>query len=193
MANEDGAREGVTEAPPFRPSDVVLMPHAPLVGTMGRAEVEAAAGWMLLALRDKGDFWARVGSADFRAVSEKRHASSMRWLRNPFLFPDFGDLVARGFATFVGEGDGWAVRFTGAGIKALAKWVPQETLQLRASLEAELQELAPEQRAQIEQLLNSGRNEDFAAGVVGVSPGVVHIITQAWKEADDLGEVRHGG
>lgn len=51
MANENGAREGVTEAArfrPFRPSDVVLPPHVPLVGTMGRAEVEAAAGWMLL-------------------------------------------------------------------------------------------------------------------------------------------------
>lgn len=124
MANEDGAREGVTEAPPFRPSDVVLMPHVPLVGTMGRAEVEAAAGWMLLALRDSGDAWGEVTPADCRAVHDK-HADSMRWIQNPFLVPDFWDLVARGFAEFVGEGNGAPVRFTGAGIKALAKWVRQ--------------------------------------------------------------------
>jgi len=124
MANEDGAREGVTEAPPFRPSDVVLMPHVPLIGTMGRAEVEAAAGWMLLALRDKGDFWARVDSAELQAVLEN-HADSMGWLTNPFLVPDFRDLVARGFAKFVGEGDGWSACFTDTGIEALAKWVPQ--------------------------------------------------------------------
>ncbi|GAB5541319.1 MAG: hypothetical protein SangKO_010790 [Sandaracinaceae bacterium] len=191
MANENSAREGVTEAARFRPSDVVLMPHVPLVGTMGRVEVEAAAGWMLLALREKGDFWGRVDPADCRAVREK-HADSMTWIENPFLVPDFWDLVARGFAEFVGEGRGAPVRFTASGIEALAKWVPQDALQLRASLRAELEELAPERRAWIVELLHSGRDEDFAAAAVGVSPGVVYMITQAWNEADDLrGEVRH--
>lgn len=109
--------------PDFKPSDVVLQPHVPLIGTMGRAEAEAAAGWMILALRDKGDAWGEITPGDCGDVLQK-HGSEISWIKNPFLVPDFWDLVERGFAEFVGdEGKGRPVRFTPAGFEAMRKWV----------------------------------------------------------------------
>ena len=42
---------------------------------------------------------------------------------NPFWFPDFHDLVGRGFARWLGDGDGAPVELTAAGFEAIDKWV----------------------------------------------------------------------
>lgn len=101
----------------FRPSDVPLRRPVPLVGTMGKAEVEAAAAWLVLALRDNGDEWGGVAASDLKVVQDE-HSASLLWLTNPFLVPDFDGLVDRGFAEFVGA-KRRVLRFTSAGIQAL--------------------------------------------------------------------------
>lgn len=108
----------------FTPRQVLLAP-VPLVGTMGRAEVECAAAILVRVCQVRGT-WGPVGFEEVGPVLkddvESGHALRSTWL-NPFLRPDFGDLVKRGFATWAGEPFKSALELTDAGREALTRWV----------------------------------------------------------------------
>lgn len=71
----------------FKPSDVVLG-HPPLIGTMGRSEVECAVAIVIRCLALEGDTWTMSEEAMVAAFDENdAYLSSLQ--RNPFLQPDF--------------------------------------------------------------------------------------------------------
>lgn len=109
----------------MKPSDIYLDPGAPLVSTMGRAEIEHAATLLVRACQALGDEWqpimakqvGEVMKADIEAGVEPIKSLA----RNPFFRPDFHELVARGFA----QGDlanHGPIALTEKGIATLARW-----------------------------------------------------------------------
>lgn len=107
----------------FRPSDVLLL-ALPLVGTMGRAEREYAAALVVRACQVLGDSWQPISPKQLGEVIAGDLAAKREPLtglnRNPFLFPDFPDLIALGFVERTPEGQ---VAFTVKGLEALRRWV----------------------------------------------------------------------
>jgi len=117
----------------FLPADVILR-VPPLTDTMGRTVIECAAGLLVAALALRGNEWRPVLWSDVREVmmaakdagepqSTEDTAARFVWDigRNPFLRPNFSELVSRGFATRDETTE--AIAFTTEGIAALAKWV----------------------------------------------------------------------
>lgn len=108
----------------IKPSEVDLCASfPPLVGTMGRTEVEIAAALLVRACQVGGDAWQDVSTATLAEVitadlaAKREPFTSIN--RNPFCRPDVHDLVKRGFAEWVGE-PGGALRFTQRGVAAMA-------------------------------------------------------------------------
>lgn len=109
----------------FKPSDVSIHP-IPLCGTMGHCEAEVAAAMTVRACEVHGNEWRAVSREEIiysMAVDlEMERAPFASILRNPFLRPDLSDLVKRGFAVWVGEGE-IHIQFTDKGLEALKRWV----------------------------------------------------------------------
>lgn len=109
----------------FKPSQVV-MGYMPLVDTMGRCEREFAAAIVVRVCQAKGDTWQAVAFSDVREVLkadlEAGTAPFAKLLGNPVFRPDAWDLVAKGFARWVGE-PGDVIELTEAGFEAIRKHV----------------------------------------------------------------------
>jgi hypothetical protein len=97
----------------------------PLVGTLGKSGIECAAAALLFALHKLGREWsapiavseiAQVLSAAIDAGEEPVRT----WSRNPFLRPDWGGLVARGFALREQTLDGLVLTLTSAALERVA-------------------------------------------------------------------------
>jgi len=110
----------------FKPSDVVLT-GVPLGGTLGRSEVEFAAAIIVRTCQANGDTWTPVGRAEMAAVLhedvETKREPVASWDRNPFLHPDFRDLVARGLAAWIAPHPDSRIQMTEKGLVALQPWV----------------------------------------------------------------------
>lgn len=114
----------------FKPSDIVLA-AIPLVDTMGKAEAELAAALLLIGLQHSGDEWRALPAREMGlALQPLVDKPPVKYWSNPFVHPDFGELVKRGFAEFI-EHDGnarGALRFTAKGIEAVRRRVqPSES------------------------------------------------------------------
>ncbi len=109
----------------FPPSAVRADIFPPFVGTFNRSEAENAAAALVWVCQKKGE-WGPVHARDigdlmkedFAAVNERA-----RFWRNPFVRVDIHRLIADGFAEWT---DAETVRFTDAGMKRLARWVPAD-------------------------------------------------------------------
>lgn len=98
----------------------------PLVGTLGKGEAEVAAAVVLLALHELGRDWAapvaqqEIDTVLSAALKAEREPIST-WARNPFLLPDFDELVRRGFAVCGAGSLGATLALTPAALERLAK------------------------------------------------------------------------
>ena len=103
----------------------LLRETPPLVGTLGRSEVEYAAALILYGLHRLGRAWtAPLDEAELLSVLQADLALGRgpvaSWTRNPFMpVPDFDSLVAKGFATRDG-GDVVAISLTPAALLRVA-------------------------------------------------------------------------
>lgn len=109
----------------FRPSDVRLgIP--PLVGTMGRAELEHAAALFVRTLAYHGDEWGSLSPDQMaemiEADIEENRDPFFSLNTNPFFKPNFRALVASEFAEWEDQ-EARLARFTPAGREALRKYV----------------------------------------------------------------------
>ena len=102
----------------FMPGDVVL-DTPPLVGAMGRSELEFAAAMLVFALKTKGIGWQPILMSEvLRAIMDHlKQEPIASWANNPFLRPDFLGLAAQGFALRADHPD--SIVFTLRGIEAL--------------------------------------------------------------------------
>ena len=114
----------------FRPSQVFLWRGAfPLVGCFGRSEREFAAGILVRACLANGDAWGPITPQQLGESLKADCESVEPWVtfnRNPFIRPDFADLVAEGFASFDEDphvNKGTPIRFTEKGLAILARCV----------------------------------------------------------------------
>lgn len=109
-----------------KPSEVDLsVPH--FVACGGRAEREFALGLYMRACQFKGDAWQPIAPRDCGEVLKADEAAKRdpfdRLAHNPFWFPDFFDLVAAGYARWVGEEKHAPIELTDQGFAAVDKWV----------------------------------------------------------------------
>lgn len=86
----------------FQPSDIHLDPSLPLCSTLGRAERELAAAYLVLTLQHLGDGWDRAVTFDELRAAVLVHSVDprCRWLVGA-VAPDFIDLVQHGQAVKV--------------------------------------------------------------------------------------------
>lgn len=109
----------------FKPSQVRLGP-VPLVATMGKAEVELAAAYVVRACVVLGDKWQAVPLDELIRITtedfHERREPMRTWGSNPFVKPLPGLMVERGFATKADS----KVEFTPQGLAALKRYVRAE-------------------------------------------------------------------
>lgn len=110
----------------IKPSEVDLsVPH--FVACAGRAEREFALGLYVRTCQAKGDAWQPIIPRDTGEVLKADRAAGRdlfdRLTSNPYWFPDFPDLVAAGYARWLGEGEGAPLELTDLGFAAVEKWV----------------------------------------------------------------------
>lgn len=110
----------------IKPSEVVLGPDVPLVGTLGKAEFEHAAAMLVRACQVLGDKWQPVdpdeGIEVFRKDVEAKTAPWVHLNTNPFFQPDFRGLVEAGFANWTGPNK-LSIELNEKAITAFYKWV----------------------------------------------------------------------
>lgn len=101
-----------------------LLTHfPPLVGTLGKAELEIAAGMILVSLHMLKRFWTASVSAKEIAAVFTEHGKEVPlryWKLNPFLKPDFVELVKRGFAAVETTEDGEVFTLTASCLERVA-------------------------------------------------------------------------
>jgi len=112
----------------FKPSQV-LLDVIPLVATMGKAEVEFTAAYLVRALVVKGDEWKALSLsavADVARDDMTEQREPMRYWANPFVHPSPWLMVERGFAVFGESPEGETIAFTEKGLEAMRRWVRAE-------------------------------------------------------------------
>lgn len=83
----------------MKPSDVVISDPIPLVDTFGRVEKEVAAAYLILAMRNEGDFFQPVLPGTVGTARELfKERAGFHWLSNPYCIPDFDQLIKDGYA-----------------------------------------------------------------------------------------------
>jgi hypothetical protein len=97
----------------------------PLMATLGRCEVEFAAALILYGLHRLGRAWTEpVTAKDLgKTISDSAGAGLepiRSWMRNPFLRPDWDDLVKRGFALRDETPDGDVLTLTPEALERVA-------------------------------------------------------------------------
>ncbi len=112
----------------MKPSDIVLLDPCPLTAAFGRVENEAAATFMLLAMRQDEDTFRAVTPVEIgEAIKAHHEKKGFTWITNPFYRPDVIGLVKRGAAVLTNPEDGYGspVQFTEQGLETLrrSKWV----------------------------------------------------------------------
>ena len=108
----------------FTPADVRLL-TPPLVGTLGRSEIEYSAALVIRALQIAGEGWIplearRVGEILIAEIDAKSEPIAS-WNRNPFLRQDFPGLIAAGYA--VKSSDGAFLELTPSCLEKIRRWV----------------------------------------------------------------------
>jgi hypothetical protein len=115
------------DTPSFKPSEVFLITFPPLVGTMGKAEVEAAASMLVRVCQVDGNEWKPCSPQEvgltLKADIDNKVEPWTSLNRNPFFRPDFHELVALGFARFTTEDEHAPIEFTEQGLEAMRRWV----------------------------------------------------------------------
>lgn len=108
----------------------------PLVGTLGRSEVEYAAALILFGLHHLGRDWsAALREDELLGVLGKAIDSDpvKSWRSNPFLQPDFAGLIAAGFAVSeaspeVDIGPHSSITLTPAALERVAEHIAKEAV-----------------------------------------------------------------
>ena len=113
----------------MKPSDIDIYKKGgvlPLIGSkFNQAELEFAASLLIVASRKNGDEWKPL---DPKAIGlTMRDSDEFKgFATNPFMpFPDFRDLVKKGFAKFHGDPNlsGTPVEFTEAGFDVIREYM----------------------------------------------------------------------
>lgn len=112
----------------MRPSDVVLLDPCPLTATFKRVENEAAAAFMLLAMRQDEDTFRVVTPVEVgEAIKAHHDKKGFTWIANPFYRPDVIGLVKMGAVDLISPEDGYGspVQFSEKGLGLLRRsgWV----------------------------------------------------------------------
>lgn len=118
----------------MKPSDIFINGMMPLTGTFGRVEAEAAAAVMIAVLAATDDEWRAVHPSE--PWSHPELIKALTWSDNPFVRPQVGELISRGFAATTDDG----VEFTPAGLEVLraSRWNQVNPIsELRWSIAAE--------------------------------------------------------
>ena len=107
-----------------RPSEIMIgVP--PLTGTLGRSEREAAAEAIVMTLARGGNEWRPVNPREVAQMVRADLAENPNhslW-NNPFIRPDYHDLVKHGFARWTnGEPPRCDIELTEEAIGRLQKW-----------------------------------------------------------------------
>ena len=93
----------------FKPSQVAMLSKSvlPFIGTFDHSEAETAAAVLVAAMAHHGDEWAPMLPAQLGEWMKSETAKPEgRWAKlfeNPFLRPDFDELVEKGWARWVGD------------------------------------------------------------------------------------------
>ena len=104
----------------MNPLDVALFEGpCPLVGVFGRSELEVAAAFIVLACQ-VDNCWRAVSPPEVGLALDNSVDAHRMW-NNPFLRPDIGDLVAKGFAAWSGEALASPVQLTEAGLDRIRR------------------------------------------------------------------------
>lgn len=107
------------------PGSIVLAAF-PLVDTMRKAEAEIAAAMVVRTLHRRGNVWREVMLKEVGSVIGEEIDAGLppfaELSRNPFVRPDFHELVDRGYAVINGEEGDATITFTDAGIAAMRRW-----------------------------------------------------------------------
>ncbi len=109
----------------FRPREVSTIGPIPFIATFGRAELEVAAGWIVVAMATRDDTWDPVGAEELTEAAVAQR-NSLTWMDNPFARPDFQGLVEGGHAEYVSEKPGRRIRFTESGRERLRCWLVRD-------------------------------------------------------------------
>lgn len=113
---------GQTHPPP---SCINFDHFPPLVGTLGRSELEQAAWFLAYICAKSGDTWREVPLSELVTTYGNLIADKHPMTNNPFLNPDFPALVPAGFAVWGGDNSAEMAKrplaFTDAGIAAITK------------------------------------------------------------------------
>jgi hypothetical protein len=116
--------EGVKIPPPKDEPMRLLTQMPPLTGTLDKSEVEMAAALILFAHHVSGREWsASVPAKELgKVVEEHGDKPPLKWwITNPFLRPDFAELVERGWAVKQETPDGDVLTLTPAALERVAK------------------------------------------------------------------------
>jgi hypothetical protein len=107
------------------PSGIALV-GVPLVGALGKAEIEHAAALIIRVCQVRGDKWQPVDAEAIgdvlRAEVDAKNEPFCSLVRNPFFRPDVWALIEKGFGRWTAE-PGGAVELTQQAFDALARWV----------------------------------------------------------------------
>lgn len=125
----------------MKPSDVKLFARSwvPLTATFGRVERELAAAFIVTTCVHHGDTWKPVTWKQIAETMRPLMRVDRNWKEiagNPFVKPDVHDLIAKGFARWIGEKDAdgdQGVEFTEEGMAVLRKEVAREDAKVSAS------------------------------------------------------------
>jgi len=113
----------------MKPSDIALF-VPPLVGTLGKSEIEGAAALIVRACQDHGDAWQAITPKQIGETMKKDIAESKQpfcaLMKNPFFQADVWKLVAEGFARWADQ-PGGACELTDLGLERIKKWSKEKT------------------------------------------------------------------
>lgn len=89
------------------PPSAIRIVVPPFVGTLGSAELEHAAALLVRACQVRGDRWQAMTYEEMEEVLKvditEQRGPICRFLRSPFLSPDFARLVEGQWAAWIGE------------------------------------------------------------------------------------------
>lgn len=109
----------------IEPSQICITGGIPLTGTFNHTECELAAGMLIMACQDKGDWSPTLPKEIGESIKKHVDEPAFLWLQCPLVGPDFVLLTKEGFIEGMGEDRKGAISFTEKGLAALesSRWV----------------------------------------------------------------------
>ena len=103
----------------IEPSQICITGGIPLTGTFNHTECELAAGMLVMACQDKGDWTPTLPKQIGESIKKHMDEEPFKWLHCMIVGPDFYKLAAEGFIEGMGEDHRGAISFTKKGLTAL--------------------------------------------------------------------------